>query len=247
MLKTLLRGTVDLIFPLNCALCGHFDPVTAEQPLCRTCLEKIPYNHPPFCLKCSRNVKNYNEQGLCPDCLEQLPAFDEAWVFTRYEPPMDALIRSFKFHNKTSLRKTFKHIADTFIRRYSLRLSADMLIPVPIHPARLRERTYNQSELLAESLGELTRLPVNSTLLTKTLFIPRQSDLRRKERWTNIQGAFKIENPSAVTNKSFILVDDLLTTGATASEAAIVLKRAGAASVKLVVLSAAKHKNANTA
>jgi ComF family protein len=152
---------------------------------------------------------------------------------------MTELIRSFKFHNKTALRKTFKHIGQTFIARYSLQFKADMLIPIPIHPVRLRERTYNQSELLAQSLAELTGIPMNNNILKKCLLTPRQSGLRRKERWTNIQGAFKIENSSLVKGKHIFLVDDLLTTGATASVAANTLKKAGAAKVELIALSAA--------
>ncbi len=239
MFKEILHGFTDLLFPLNCALCGAYDPSTAEQPLCQQCLTTIPYNHPPFCLRCSRHINRSNEQGLCPDCIQQYPDFDDAWVFTRYQPPMTELIRSFKFHNKTSLRKTFHTIANTFAERHSLELRADLLLPIPIHPVRFRERSYNQSELLAEIVSDIFHIPVNINILTKMLLTPRQSDLRRKERWTNIQGAFKIENSSIIKNKEIILVDDLLTTGATASEAAKTLKQAGAAKVKLIALSAA--------
>ncbi len=239
MLNKIIPGLIDLIFPLNCALCGRFDPATKEQPLCRNCLEQIPYTHPPFCLKCGRNIRTYSEQGLCPDCILQPPGFDGAWAFTRYEPPMTNLIRTFKFHNKTSLRKTFTHIARSFIERYSLKLAADMLIPIPVHPVRLRERGYNQSELLAHGLAELTGIPLETHILKKHRLIPRQSDLKRKERWTNIQGAFRIENSSLIKNRHIFLVDDLLTTGATASVAANALKQAGAANVELIALSAA--------
>ncbi|MEI6437967.1 MAG: double zinc ribbon domain-containing protein [Candidatus Omnitrophota bacterium] len=239
MLNQILSGCVDLIFPLNCAACGAFDPITEQQPLCRACLNLIPYTRPPFCLGCGRGLRTYSEQGLCPDCVLQPPDFDGAWVFTRYEPPMTGLIRAFKFHNKTSLRKTFTHIGATFLDRYSPGLGADMLIPMPIHPVRLRERGYNQSDLLAHGLSTLTGIPLATGILTKRRFLPRQSDLSRKERWTNIQGAFKIENSSAIKGKHIFLVDDLLTTGATASAAASELKTAGAAKVELLALSAA--------
>jgi ComF family protein len=242
VLKSIAQGCIDIIFPLNCLHCGQFDVLTAEQPLCRQCLELIPYNKPPFCIGCSRHLPQYTEQGLCQDCREQPPLFDNAWVFTRYEGVMMPLIRAFKFHNKTSLRHTFRHMANIFLNRYSVSLKADMLIPVPIHPARLRERTYNQSELLASVLEDLSGIPVEAGLLAKHRLTPRQSDLRRKERWTNIQGAFRIEHPSRVRGKSIFLVDDLLTTGATASEAARVLKDAGASRVELIALSAANIK-----
>lgn len=239
MLQQIASGCLDLIFPLNCVLCGQFDRTTRNQPLCRSCLNQVPYTRPPFCQKCGRGLTTYCEQGLCGDCIRRPPDFDGAWVFTRYEPPMTDLIRHFKFHNKTSLRKTFAYIAHSFTERYALKLKADLLIPVPIHPVRLRERGYNQSELLAQSLSTLSGITLDPEPLIKDRLIPPQSGLPRKERWTNIQGAFRIENSSRVKGKHIFIVDDLLTTGATASAAAAALKQAGALKVELIALSAA--------
>jgi ComF family protein len=237
MIKTILQGCANLCFPLNCALCGQFDAATAEQPLCAACLRRIPYNQPPFCLSCSRNLTTYTEQGLCPGCVKQPNPFDRAWVLTRYEKPMTTLIRSFKFHNKTSLQHTFHRIAATFLDRYQIHLNADLIIPIPIHPVRFRERTYNQSELLARALSDLTATPVNTTALTKQLFTPRQSELHRNARHSNLKGAFRLNVPAQIINKHILLADDLLTTGATAGEAAVTLKNGGAATVTLIALS----------
>lgn len=239
MLSILMRKITDAVFPPLCHACGKFEKESNHQPLCQTCLRTIPYNCPPFCLRCSRHILTPHASGLCQDCRTQPPQFDDAWIMTRYLAPMPSLIKSFKFYNKTSLRKTFTLISRNFFERYSLNIRADMLIPIPIHQVRLRERSYNQSLLLAEGISSITNIPLYTEILRKTALRPRQSQLNRKERWTNIRGAFKIETSSTVRGKVIFLVDDLLTTGATASEAAVVLKQAGAAKVGLIALSSA--------
>ncbi len=239
MLSSFITGLTDLFFPLNCVLCGTYAPETRYQPLCRRCLTTIPYNDPPFCQCCSRHLESVATEALCRDCREQPPAFDGAWVLTRYAPPMNDLIHRFKFQNKTSLRKTFRLITKNFQERCRISLSADLLIPIPVHPVRLRERGYNQSALLAQAVNELTGIPVLNGVLQRTLLTPPQRGLERKERWTNIRGAFRIASSSGIKEKNIYIIDDLLTTGATASEAARVLKEAGAARVELLALSAA--------
>ena len=240
MLKLFLSGLTDLIFPRNCILCHQYDEETNENPLCRSCQEKIPYNHPPFCVRCSRHLEAYSPEGLCHDCQKRLPDFDLAWGFTLYKPPMRELIQSFKFQNKTCLRKTFTHIAQTFLERYPLSFQEfDAIIPMPLTPTRLRERGYNQALLLAEGLSQILRLPCLTDQLERVRHTPRQSDLGEKERWTNILGAFRMKPLSAIAGKKIILVDDLLTTGSTASQAAQTLMAAGAVKVGIIVLSLA--------
>ncbi|MBF0569284.1 MAG: ComF family protein [Candidatus Omnitrophica bacterium] len=153
---------------------------------------------------------------------------------------MQELIRSFKFHNKTALRKTFHAVAQTFLERYPVHLKGfDHIVPMPLTPTRLRERGYNQAQLIAEGLAELLSIPCLTGELLRVKHTPRQSDLDEKERWTNIRGAFRIKNLSLFKEKKILLVDDLLTTGATASEAARTLKAAGAVKVGVIVLAIA--------
>ncbi len=240
MIKTVLKGFTDLLFPRNCLLCHHYDRGTDQNPLCRSCQDKIPYNHPPFCLKCSRHLKTAVPEGLCPDCRKHPPDFDSAWGCTLYEGPMKDLIHAFKFQNKTSLRKTFRHIARTFLTRYRVSLEGfDHLLPIPLTSTRQRERGYNQALLFAKELSQILNIPCVADQLLRPGHGARQSDLREKERWTNIQGAFRINPLSTATGKNILLVDDLLTTGATASEAARTLRSAGAGKIGLIVLSLA--------
>jgi len=116
----------------------------------------------------------------------------------------------------------------------------DFMVPIPLHPTRKRERGYNQSFLLASQLSRIFNINLNINLLIKIKNTKNQSLLSKKERWTNITGAFKIKNPNEVNNKSILLIDDLLTTGATSSEAAKALKSAGAKTVGVFTLAGTK-------
>jgi ComF family protein len=237
MIKSIWAGLVDIIFPRNCMLCRTYHPATAHDPLCPRCREKLPLNKPPFCIRCSRHLNNISEESLCPSCRAKLPPFDEGWALLHYEGPTRELLHRFKFHNKTSVCRTFAALLHEFTERYALQFpDAVMVIPVPLHPTRLRERGYNQAALLAACAAREFKLPLRENILTRAHHTPRQSELSAKDRWTNIKGAFKIQNSSDIVGRAVIVVDDILTTTATASEAAKTLKDAGASRVIIITL-----------
>ncbi len=239
VIKDILSGLIDLVFPRNCTLCHGHDLSTAKDPLCPICFQRLPFNKPPFCLKCSRRLKTCSEGGLCSDCYRHPPNFDYAWGATAYTAPLTHLIPTCKFYNKTALKTTFSKIIYEFLKRYEIPIKADMLLPIPLHPTRLRERGYNQSALIADCLSPLLGIPVCSGGMERKRYTRRQSELGQKERFTNIRGAFKITTPSMFIGRHILLVDDLLTTGATASEAANVLKAAGTVKVGVLTLAIA--------
>ena len=237
MIKSIWTGLIDIAFPRNCILCRTYHPATARDPLCPRCHRTLPLNKPPFCLRCSRHLNNVSEEGLCPSCRERLPPFDEAWALLHYEGPTRELLRRFKFHNKTSVRRTFAALLHAFTQRYALQFpDAAMVIPVPLHPTRLRERGYNQAALLAACAADEFRLPLREDILLRQHHTPRQSELSAKDRWTNIKGAFRIKNSNDIVGRGIIVVDDILTTTATASEIASTLKDAGASRVIIITL-----------
>jgi len=124
-----------------------------------------------------------------------------------------------------------------FIDTYQLDIHQfDFIMPIPLFSTRLRERGYNQSQLLAEPIAQKYSIPLSLRHLTRVRNTEHQTFLKEKERWTNIQGAFRISNPAEVSGKNILIIDDLLTTGATASEAARTLKAAGAAVVGVFTL-----------
>ncbi len=236
--KFILEGLSDLIYPHNCILCHRLLLIHNPQIfLCASCLSTIEHNFPPFCPKCSKHLIN-TEQPLCSDCLKREYHFDYAYSACFYNDTLRRLIHLFKYANKTSLRHHLGNLILSFLRTYHINLGKfDVLIPIPLHPIRFRERGYNQSHLLAQEIARHWKIPLSSDNLIRIRHTKNQALVGLKNRWTNIQGAFRIKHSSQFLEKSVLLVDDLLTTGTTVSEAARMLKEAGAKKVDVLTLS----------
>ncbi len=147
------------------------------------------------------------------------------------------MMHAFKYHGQTCVRKVLGRLIREFMTRYPAPLgSFDVGIPMPLYPVRLRERGFNQAAFIADILNEQTGLPICVRGLLRIRPTHPQSALRAKERWTNMEGAFRMEKNFNINNKSVLLIDDLLTTGATASHAAQALKDAGAKRVAVFVV-----------
>ncbi len=238
MLQDLLQGIKELAFPDNCFLCRKYLQSSHQKQLCDSCLSNITLNAPPFCLKCSRHLNIFNEQGLCPSCLKTNFSFDIAWSACLYEDPLPVLVHAFKYHGKTHLKKLFKNILIDFIDTYHIPLDQfDFIIPTPLHPTRHRERGFNQAELLSQMIADHYYLPHRRDILNRWKLTPSQTTTQEaKQRWTNVSDAFRINHSSDIADKSILIVDDLLTTAATANAASEALKNAGAAYVGVLTL-----------
>ena len=222
MLQAFLQGARELIFPDNCLICRQFLNSRHQRQLCTNCLGSLVFNPTPL------------GQQTAPGAF----AYDHAWSVCLYNEPAQKLLHAFKYNSKTSLCKTFVPLMIDFIDRYSLPLQQfDLITPIPLHPVRLRERGYNQSALLSLALSRHYGMLHTENLLIRRKMTPTQTELGAKQRWTNMEGAFKIKNPTDVKDKSIVLIDDLYTTGATVHSAAKALKTAGAARVGVLTFS----------
>jgi ComF family protein len=222
MLQAFLQGARELIFPDNCLLCRQFLNSHHQRQLCVSCQALLIPNPTPF-----------SRQSL-PDSF----AFDQAWSVCLYNETAQKLLHAFKYNSKTSLTKTFVPLMIDFIDRHHIPLQQfDMIVPIPLHPVRLRERGYNQSTLLSLTLSQHYGMMHIENVLLRQKMTPTQTELGAKQRWTNMEGAFKIKNPTDVTAKRVLLIDDLYTTGATLDSAAQALRAAGAAEVGVLTFS----------
>jgi len=230
-----------LVFPHNCLICKKHNPTrNLTEELCLQCLNSIDRNRPPFCPKCSRHLGAYSTQTKCRECKKIAHHFDFAWSACLYTPTIKKLIHLFKYSQKTQLAKTFSLLMTDFIVQHNLDITQfDEIVPVPLFPSRLRERGYNQSELLAYQIAKKYGIDLSLKRLLRVRNTGYQAQLSEKNRWTNIRGAFRIKQPFELQDKSILVVDDLLTTGATASEAAITLKESGAKTVGVLTLAIA--------
>lgn len=240
MFKDLLAGIGQLVYPPSknrIQSCRAFD---FTQKFIIMDSYSLEANRPPFCVKCSRNLGDAPAFSACPTCRKFKPVFDFAWSALLYKEPLKQLIHNFKYGQKTYLRHPFGAVITQFVDTYRFDIAQfDAIVPVALHPARLRERGYNQSALLAGHVAKSYNINLYTNTLKRHRATKPQSALDRKQRWTNIRGAFKIMRSNELENKNILLVDDLLTTGATASECAAALKAAGAKTVGVLTLAIA--------
>ena len=222
MLQAFLQGAAQLFFPDNCLLCRQFLNSRHQRQLCTGCLDSLVFNPTPF--------SRQSTPGLY--------AFDQAWSVCLYNETAQKLLHAFKYGSKTRLSKTFVPLMIDFIDRHHVPLQQfDLISPIPLHPVRLRERGYNQSALLSLGLSRHYGILHTENLLSRQKQTPTQTELGAKQRWTNMEGAFRIKNSTDVEGKSVVLIDDLFTTGATVHSAAETLKTAGATRVGVLTFS----------
>jgi ComF family protein len=187
----------------------------------------------PRCARCGLRLGT--ALPLCGDCLREPPPFEHTFCVADYTFPWDGLIADFKFHGRAELAPA---LAALLGRATAAAPAPDLVLPVPLAPRRLAERGYNQAWELARRVARARRVAARSDTLTRPLETLHQADLPRAQRLANLRAAFVVERRqrAAVHGRRIALVDDVLTTGATAREATRVLLQAGAAAVDVWVL-----------
>ena len=175
----------------------------------------------------------------CGPCRSQPPAFTYARSAAGYEDPLREALRAFKFAGRRALAAP---LADLIIEMGPSCLpvaAPDLLVPVPLHPRRERERGFNQALLLARRLSRGWNVPVRADVLIRVAATRPQTDLTAAERRANVRHAFALRRPDLVTGRHVVIVDDILTTGSTASACALRLREAGAAVVGVITVARA--------
>ena len=217
-----LKGiALDLLFPQYCVGCGKEGGF-----LCSSCRQSLPEITPPLCPRCGRPQSS---GILCPSCVAWQAKIDGIRSPFRFDGVMRQAIHQLKYRNLRALVIPLAKLLHDYLIAYPL--SAEVLVPVPLHPKRLRERGYNQSGLLAQELGKLTNLPVVEGCLIRRHHTPPQARTTTvEERWSNTADAFACRDRE-LRDRSVLLIDDVSTSGATLDACAAALKDAGANSV----------------
>jgi ComF family protein len=234
--KRLGRGVLDLLFPGQCLRCKT--EVSEPRTLCAACWSKIKFIAEPMCPVCGSPYDSPLEAGLiCPSCLADPPPFARARSVFRYDDASRDLVLSFKHADRLEGAPAY---AQWLSRTASELLGkAEIIAPVPLHWRRLVRRRYNQAAILANALSKASDVPALSDLLLRKRPTASQGEMRSpRARRLNVAGAFTL-NPrhsAAIKDRQIVLVDDVLTTGATVTACARTLKRAGAGEVSVVTL-----------
>lgn len=218
------------VLPLQCLLCGGQGEDGLD--LCRDCATELPRNH-TCCARCALPLAT--SAALCGQCQRRLPPWNAAWVPFRYAWPLDRLESRFKFGADLAAGR----VLSTLWQRESMpRDLPDLIVPVPLHRTRLRQRGYNQALELALPLARHLRLPLKHGLLLRTRGTAAQTELGAIERRRNVRGAFAVRE-GVTWPAQVALLDDVMTTGATLTECCRVLRRAGVQRVDVWALARA--------
>jgi len=227
---------LDALLPPRCLACG--EEVAEPGVLCAPCWRAITFLGPPQCACCGLPFAYETAPGLlCGACAGAHPAFDRARAVMRYDEASRGLVLSFKHGDRTYAAPAY----GLWMRRAGAELlaDADCLAPVPLHWTRLFVRRYNQSALLAHAIRAAGGPTVVPDLLTRRRRTPSQGRLGRLARARNVESAFRLRKDARIAGQRIVLIDDVMTTGATVAECARVLKRAGAARVDVLTLARA--------
>jgi ComF family protein len=202
---------------------------SGDQALCAACWQDLPWLPQPRCPRCALPAPS---AGVCGACLKHPPQFDATWAALRYDFPVAELLHAYKYRGQANLAHAFAAMSQRCAAQGAHKL--DVLVPLPVTLARMRERGFNQAAELAKQLGLTLGVSVALSALRKTRDTRPQIELPWEERRANVRGAFACD--SGVAGLNVALIDDVMTTGASADAASAALKRAGAKSVVAWVL-----------
>lgn len=226
-----LKSLQRWLWPGNCLLCSA--RVAMEGEICSACALTLPRAQLP-CPRCAAPDATRDAQGmLCGACQKDPPAFVATHAAFRYAAPIDKLIQDLKYHRRLELSRVLGiYLADYLEQNEQNR--PDMIMPVPLHSTRLRERGYNQALEIARFVGARFRLPLSTTDVQRIRATLPQTELSREQRRKNMRGAFRAKRP--FTGLRIAIIDDVMTSGHTADALARCLTENGAAEVRVWVL-----------
>jgi ComF family protein len=233
-LRAALRVALDVALPPLCPSCRA--PLGDGVGLCATCWSKLSLIEPPYCARLGIPFTYDPGPGLLSmEAIADPPAYDRARAAVRYDDISRALVLSFKYGDRLDLVP----MMGRWMARAGRELlsEADALLPVPLHWRRLWARRFNQSAALAGAISDIVGAPVLHSALKRVRATPQQVGLSKTERADNVQGAFRVpaEEKATVAGRRLVLIDDVLTSGATVDTCARALLRAGAAHVDVLV------------
>jgi ComF family protein len=233
-----LRPLLDLIFPPRCVYCGRLGAY-----LCETCQAEAQRIGPDVCIRCGNPLTT---RGICHRCRQDPPDPIRAirGVFF-YNGPIAQSIRGLKYHGVRALAPILAEHLVAYIQEHPIPI--DGLVPVPLHPAKLAQRGFNQSELLADSITQTLGIPLRTDLLKRTRHTRPQAQLDRKQRLQNVAGAFSPCDGVSLHGETLLLIDDVATTGATLRACAQTLRQMGAGDIWALTVARANMNAARDA
>ena len=231
-----INSTLAIAYPERCQLCEQHFAAASQGYVCRTCQKLLRRTKPPWCPQCGLPVDSSQpSNSACLNCREANWQFHQARSVFTAQGPIREIIHRYKYDQHEFFEPFLRQCCRQGVTLTPTTYAA--LIPIPLHPTKERERGFNQANRLAEFFGELFELPIKTNLLKRVRFTETQTHLPRTQRLRNVKGSFHC--PTGISRNRFLLVDDVMTTGATASAAAHALRKSGARQVDVLTLARA--------
>lgn len=237
-LSSLFHSILEFVLPSSCTSCNSPVSGSGIPHFCTACWSDFSLLPGPFCPRCGRpfgspEALTHSPAHLCLSCRKELPQFDQSVSVGQFEGSLREAIHVFKYKPCRSLGKPLSRwMADNI----GFEPGIDIVMPVPLHRKRLRQRGFNQALLLAHGISKQHGLALSFDNLARTRHTKPQVELSGKDRIANVAGAFSLRRPEMLAGMSVVLVDDVFTTGATLNECSRVLKDAGASRVMALTL-----------
>jgi ComF family protein len=235
-IRSVLASLASVIFPAPCRICGEILENVGALPVCTKCWSEFAAVPKPICELCGRpffvNAPNLAERNhLCQLCRRGTYTFDRARSYGIYNDAMHRAVLLLKHEEMAPFGRWFAERIAEIVLADPENLRADVVVPVPLHRARMRERRYNQAQMIAAPLARLLCLPCEPRALARIRPRPDKLILSRSERWKSVQGAYEASAGAKLKGRVILLVDDVFTTGATLDACARALRKAGVAKV----------------
>ncbi|MGD9162494.1 MAG: ComF family protein [Desulfobacteraceae bacterium] len=230
----LLSNLIDIIYPPRCCICADF---LEEHPadrgdICDECYSSFKKLTHPFCSICAEPFKSkVEEDHLCEKCLRQRPFYDELRAPYLYEEKIMDAIQLIKYSGKSLIVKSLGPLLGAYAKNRIRDTSNIIIMPVPLHKKKLKQRGFNQSGLFVKAIIPVLEIEADFFTLIRTRYTEPQAGLSLEQRRKNVKGAFEVTGDNNIKGKAVVLVDDVATTGNTMNECARILKKAGAGKV----------------
>jgi ComF family protein len=237
------RWLLDVLFPSRCPACSA---ASQNGGFCSVCSATIAYPEPPICPSCGASLLGAGVGHLCSRCLTRRPRFDRARACAVYRDssatttPLGLALHRYKYGGDVTLGAVLGRF---MTERCPCTVDHDLIVPVPLHPARLRSRGFNQSLLLGRPLARKHGVAISPFVLKRRRPTLPQVGLGEGDRQRNLAGAIEVRDRARVENRSVLVLDDVYTTGATVNECARALREAGARRIDVLVLARAEGRS----
>jgi len=236
LLQRTYKNLLEFIWPRFCINCKKKLQIN-QAIFCKDCINRINYIHFPYCNICGDPVDGDVRQSYtCHYCNHRRPHFSMARSAIRFDAIAKKAIYELKYNKETYVGKNLAELAVQTVEQEYKNVIFDYITYIPLHKRRVRQRTFNQSKVIAQYIAKMLQVNMAPDLLIRSKYTNTQTLLNFQQRKKNISGAFKATNIPKLENKTILLVDDVMTTGATVNECSKTLKKAGALNVYVITV-----------